>query len=217
MKRPGRKRQRQDIGLGDGHISVLPPGPVERGPGQIDPDGVPALSSEVGNLGSQAAADVNRGTRLAEPSISLGRNQLGRRSTEVPPAVDAIAIGVSHSPNDPTSISSTDQKAVPAACRIRWSTGTLTVTRGQPERPTWLRNSRYGVSLKRPDKDEVDGSSPPRMFPGHRTYPSTLCMRPQGFSYGGRADDGHDRSSGAKVDVGDEGEQAIARPARPLA
>lgn len=118
MERPGRERERQYVGLGEGHARVLALGPDERGPGQIDPDGIPALSGEVGDLGSQSAADVSRRAGLAEPSISLGRHQLGRRSAEVPPAVDAIEIGISHSANDPTPIPGPDRKVVPATCPI---------------------------------------------------------------------------------------------------
>ena len=91
--------RRQHVGLDEWHVMVLMPGPVKRRSGQVDSDGMPAPGSEVGDLCS--APEVDRGSGLAEPPVRLGLAQLRRGNTKVPPAVDAIEVGVSHSPDDP--------------------------------------------------------------------------------------------------------------------
>ena len=96
------------------------------------PEAAPFLEAAAGEL-PEHAHRVNDGIRVAGEVLvnlyfvaerdqrglsSLGRQQLGRGSAEVPPAVDAIEIGISHTPNDPTLIPSADQKAVPVTCPI---------------------------------------------------------------------------------------------------
>jgi len=116
MKCPRRERERQDVGPDEGDASVLALCQVERGSGQIDSNGIPASGSEVRDLSSYPTPDIDRGPNLAEPSLSLGRKQLRRRSAEVPPAIDAIDVGIDHSPNDPTPVAGSAQTVAPVTC-----------------------------------------------------------------------------------------------------